>query len=58
LTRSEVISHICDAAFERHLAFGGIASDDVCLGANNMENYVGGEVTPELSEPDAHFFKR
>lgn len=58
MTRSEVISYICDAAFERHLAFGGVASDDVSLGAYNVENYVGGEVAPELGEPDAHFFKR
>ena len=57
MTRSEVLGHIRDAAFERHLTFGRLASDDVCLSADDMENYVGGEITPELCEPDAHFFE-
>ena len=58
MTGSEVFSHICDAAFERHLAFGGVAGNNICLGAHNVENYVRGEVAPELCEPNAHFLKR
>jgi hypothetical protein len=57
LARGEVLGYICDAAFERHLASGRLASHDICLGADDMQDYIGGEVAPELGEPDAHFFK-
>ena len=57
MARSEVLGNICYAAFERHLAFGGVAGNNICLGAHYVENYVGREIAPELCEPDAHFFK-
>lgn len=57
MARGQILGYICDAAFKGDLASGRLASYDVCLCADDVEDYVGREVAPEFSEPDAHFFK-
>lgn len=53
----EVLSNVGDATLKGYLAFGGVTSNDVGFGTDDMEDNVVGEVLTKLVEPYAHFGK-
>lgn len=53
--RGQVLGDVGDAALKGDLALGGVARDDVGLGADDVQDDVGGEVAAELGQPEAHF---
>lgn len=52
--RGKVLGDVGDAAFEWDLAGRRIASDNVGLCTDNMEDDVVGEISSEFHEPYAH----
>lgn len=52
--RGEVLGDVVDAALEGDLALGGLAGDDVGLGADNVQDDVVGQVAAQFGEPGAH----
>ena len=54
LARRQILGHVCYAALEGDLAAGGVAGDNVRLGADYMEDDVGRQVASQLREPHAH----
>lgn len=58
LARRQVLGNVCYAALEGDLAAGRVTGNDVSLCADDVQDDVGRQVAPQLSQPHAHLCER